>query len=114
MIAHAILWFLNMKRGLWHLYFIMTAYGGRFCYSIKAMASTLSISPMVLSLVKICNAIVAVCGPLILTWFYCCCVIFCVQGNLIVSDIGLPEKRIYHAALNGNNSLPSVLHQKDD
>lgn len=39
---------------------------------------------------------------------------FCVQGNLIVSDIGLPEKRIYHAALNGNNSLPSVLHQKDD
>jgi hypothetical protein len=39
---------------------------------------------------------------------------FCVQGNLIQSDIGLPEKRIYHAALNGNNSLPSVLHQKDD
>jgi len=36
------------------------------------------------------------------------------EGNLIVSDIGLPEKRIYHAALNGNNSLPSVLHQKDD
>ncbi|KAJ0087238.1 hypothetical protein Patl1_09106 [Pistacia atlantica] len=35
-------------------------------------------------------------------------------GNLIMSDIGLAEKRIYHAALNGNNSLPSVLHQKDD
>ncbi|XP_031251985.1 lysophospholipid acyltransferase LPEAT1-like isoform X1 [Pistacia vera] len=36
------------------------------------------------------------------------------EGNLIMSDIGLAEKRIYHAALNGNNSLPSVLHQKDD
>ncbi|KAG2663898.1 hypothetical protein I3760_16G054400 [Carya illinoinensis] len=36
------------------------------------------------------------------------------EGNLIYSDIGLPEKRIYLAALNGNNSLPSVLHQKDD
>ncbi|KAJ7966724.1 Lysophospholipid acyltransferase [Quillaja saponaria] len=36
------------------------------------------------------------------------------EGNLILSDIGLAEKRIYHAALNGNNSLPSVLHQKDD
>ncbi|XP_075648692.1 lysophospholipid acyltransferase LPEAT1 isoform X1 [Castanea sativa] len=36
------------------------------------------------------------------------------EGNLIMSDIGLPEKRVYHAALNGNNSLPSVLHQKDD
>ncbi|XP_077233256.1 phospholipid/glycerol acyltransferase family protein isoform X3 [Tasmannia lanceolata] len=35
------------------------------------------------------------------------------EGNLIMSDIGLAEKRIYHAALNGN-SLPSVLHQKDD
>jgi lysophosphatidylcholine acyltransferase/lyso-PAF acetyltransferase len=40
--------------------------------------------------------------------------LFCVQGNLIMSDIGLAEKRVYHAALNGNNSLPSVLHQKDD
>ena len=40
--------------------------------------------------------------------------VFCVQGNLIMSDIGLPEKRVYHAALNGNNSLPSVLHRKDD
>ncbi|KAF5445063.1 hypothetical protein F2P56_034145 [Juglans regia] len=36
------------------------------------------------------------------------------EGNLIYSDIGLPEKRIYLAALNGNNSLPSVLHQKDN
>ncbi|KAF7829696.1 lysophospholipid acyltransferase LPEAT1 isoform X1 [Senna tora] len=36
------------------------------------------------------------------------------EGNLILSDIGLAEKRIYHAALNGNNSLPSVMHQKDD
>ncbi|XP_045795944.1 lysophospholipid acyltransferase LPEAT1-like isoform X1 [Trifolium pratense] len=36
------------------------------------------------------------------------------EGNLILSDIGLAEKRIYHAALNGNNSLPSVLHPKDD
>lgn len=73
--------------GLRHLYFIMTTYGGKFCCSIKAMASTLSKSPISngiyfinksygLSLVTICNAIVAVCGPLILTWFYCCCVIF--------------------------------------
>ncbi|KAF5468430.1 hypothetical protein F2P56_012582 [Juglans regia] len=36
------------------------------------------------------------------------------EGNLTLSDIGLPEKRIYLAALNGNNSLPNVLHQKDD
>lgn len=36
------------------------------------------------------------------------------EGNLLMSDIGLAEKRVYHAALNGNNSLPSVLHQKDD
>ncbi|OMO87623.1 Phospholipid/glycerol acyltransferase [Corchorus capsularis] len=36
------------------------------------------------------------------------------EGNLILSDIGLAEKRIYHAALNGNNRLPTVLHQKDD
>lgn len=27
---------------------------------------------------------------------------FCLQGNLILSDIGLAEKRIYHSALNGN------------
>ncbi|PON40457.1 Phospholipid/glycerol acyltransferase [Parasponia andersonii] len=36
------------------------------------------------------------------------------EGNLVMSDIGLAEKRIYHGALNGNNSLPTVLHQKDD
>ncbi|XP_056167804.1 lysophospholipid acyltransferase LPEAT1-like isoform X3 [Syzygium oleosum] len=36
------------------------------------------------------------------------------EGHLILSDIGLAEKRVYHAALNGNNSLPSVLHQKED
>ncbi|KAE9586764.1 hypothetical protein Lal_00004820 [Lupinus albus] len=36
------------------------------------------------------------------------------EGNLVLSDIGLAEKRIYHASLNGNNSLPSVLHQKDE
>lgn len=41
-------------------------------------------------------------------------VVFCSQGGLTMSDIGLAEKRIYHAALNGNNRLPSVLHQKDD
>ncbi|KAL7207778.1 hypothetical protein ACSBR1_029680 [Camellia fascicularis] len=37
------------------------------------------------------------------------------EGNLTMSDIGLAEKRIYHAALSGsNNRLPSVLHRKDD
>ncbi|THU70912.1 hypothetical protein C4D60_Mb08t30000 [Musa balbisiana] len=35
------------------------------------------------------------------------------EGNLTLSDIGLAEKRIYHAVLNGN-SLPRALHQKDD
>ncbi|CBI30954.3 unnamed protein product, partial [Vitis vinifera] len=34
------------------------------------------------------------------------------EGNMILSDIGLVEKRIYHATLNGNNSLCNVLHQK--
>ncbi|KAE8656037.1 Lysophospholipid acyltransferase LPEAT1 [Hibiscus syriacus] len=34
------------------------------------------------------------------------------EGGLILSDIRLAEKRIYLAALNGNNSLPSVLHPK--
>ncbi|KAL0928690.1 hypothetical protein M5K25_000604 [Dendrobium thyrsiflorum] len=29
------------------------------------------------------------------------------EGNLILSDVGLPEKRIYHAALNGNG-LPRL------
>ncbi|KAF3790677.1 Lysophospholipid acyltransferase [Nymphaea thermarum] len=33
------------------------------------------------------------------------------EGNLILSDIGLAEKRTYHAALHGN-SLPSVLHHQ--
>ncbi|XP_057785839.1 lysophospholipid acyltransferase LPEAT1-like isoform X1 [Salvia miltiorrhiza] len=36
------------------------------------------------------------------------------EGNLVLSDIGLAEKRVYHAALNGNISMPTVLHQKDD
>ncbi|XP_047094373.1 lysophospholipid acyltransferase LPEAT1-like [Lolium rigidum] len=36
-----------------------------------------------------------------------------VEGNLILSDLGLADKRVYHAALNGN-SLPSALHHKDD
>nr|AZM65198.1 lysophospholipid acyltransferase 7 [Vitellaria paradoxa] len=36
------------------------------------------------------------------------------EGNLILTDVGLAEKRIYLAALDGNISLPSVLHQKDD
>lgn len=36
------------------------------------------------------------------------------EGNLTLSDIGLAEKRIYHAALNGNNRLPTVLHQKEE
>ncbi|KAL8145066.1 lysophospholipid acyltransferase LPEAT1-like isoform X1 [Apium graveolens] len=33
------------------------------------------------------------------------------EGNLKLADIGLAEKREYHAALNGNNS---VLHQKEE
>ncbi|WVZ98146.1 hypothetical protein U9M48_043616 [Paspalum notatum var. saurae] len=36
-----------------------------------------------------------------------------VEGNLILSDLGLADKRVYHAALNGN-SLARALHQKDD
>ncbi|XP_054818975.1 lysophospholipid acyltransferase LPEAT1-like isoform X3 [Prosopis cineraria] len=36
------------------------------------------------------------------------------EGNLILSDIALAEKRIYLASLDGNNSPPSVMHQKDD
>ncbi|WOL10296.1 lysophospholipid acyltransferase LPEAT1 isoform X1 [Canna indica] len=35
------------------------------------------------------------------------------EGHLILSDIGLAEKRVYHAALNGN-TVPRILHQKDD
>ncbi|KAK4487766.1 hypothetical protein RD792_001012 [Penstemon davidsonii] len=30
------------------------------------------------------------------------------EGNLILSDNGLAEKRVYHAALNGNITMPSV------
>ncbi|KAK1436549.1 hypothetical protein QVD17_02330 [Tagetes erecta] len=33
------------------------------------------------------------------------------EGKLIMSDIGLAEKRVYHAALSGR---PAVLHQKED
>ena len=33
-------------------------------------------------------------------------------GNMILSNIGHAEKRIYHSTLNVNNSLPSVLHQE--
>uniref|UniRef100_A0A0A9CSG0 JD1 n=1 Tax=Arundo donax TaxID=35708 RepID=A0A0A9CSG0_ARUDO len=35
------------------------------------------------------------------------------EGNLILSNLGLADKRVYHAALN-DNSLPGALHQKDD
>ncbi|KAM7278705.1 hypothetical protein ACFE04_005839 [Oxalis oulophora] len=31
------------------------------------------------------------------------------EGNLVMSDIGLAEKRVYHNALNGNNSLTADL-----
>ncbi|KAK9066687.1 hypothetical protein SSX86_014010 [Deinandra increscens subsp. villosa] len=33
------------------------------------------------------------------------------EGDLKMSDVGLPEKRVYHAAINGT---PTVLHQKAD
>uniref|UniRef100_A0A0E0JHM7 Phospholipid/glycerol acyltransferase domain-containing protein n=1 Tax=Oryza punctata TaxID=4537 RepID=A0A0E0JHM7_ORYPU len=33
------------------------------------------------------------------------------EGNLILSNLGLAEKRVYHAALNGNSR---AIHQKDD
>nr|GME06107.1 lysophospholipid acyltransferase LPEAT1 isoform X1 [Ipomoea batatas] len=36
------------------------------------------------------------------------------EGCLILSDIGLAEKREYHAALNGKKSTPIVYHKKDD
>ncbi|KAJ3696361.1 hypothetical protein LUZ61_000066 [Rhynchospora tenuis] len=37
------------------------------------------------------------------------------EGNLILSEIGLSEKRVYHAALNGNsNSPPRDLQKKED
>ncbi|KQK04107.1 lysophospholipid acyltransferase LPEAT1 isoform X2 [Brachypodium distachyon] len=35
-----------------------------------------------------------------------------IEGNLTLSNLGLAEKRVYHAALNGNS--PRALHQKDD
>ncbi|KAG2588320.1 lysophospholipid acyltransferase LPEAT1-like [Panicum virgatum] len=35
------------------------------------------------------------------------------EGNLILSNLGLADKRVYHAALNGS-SLPDDRHQKDD
>ncbi|TVU21218.1 hypothetical protein EJB05_30843 [Eragrostis curvula] len=35
------------------------------------------------------------------------------EGNLILSSLGLADKRVYHAALNGN-SPPGSKHQKDD
>ncbi|RLN22940.1 hypothetical protein C2845_PM07G07980 [Panicum miliaceum] len=34
-------------------------------------------------------------------------------GSLILSNPGLADKRVYHAALNGS-SLPDDRHQKDD
>ncbi|XP_066314259.1 lysophospholipid acyltransferase LPEAT1-like [Miscanthus floridulus] len=37
------------------------------------------------------------------------------EGNLILSNLGLVEKRVYHAALNGTSNLPGASrHQKDD
>ncbi|KAG9153046.1 hypothetical protein Leryth_012312 [Lithospermum erythrorhizon] len=36
------------------------------------------------------------------------------EGNLALSDIGLPEKREYHAVLHGNDCMPTVLHPKGD
>ncbi|NP_001352256.1 Lysophospholipid acyltransferase LPEAT1 isoform 2 [Zea mays] len=35
------------------------------------------------------------------------------EGNLVLSNIGLAEKRVYHAALTGS-SLPGARHEKDD
>ncbi|XP_013591127.1 PREDICTED: lysophospholipid acyltransferase LPEAT1 isoform X1 [Brassica oleracea var. oleracea] len=36
------------------------------------------------------------------------------EGNLILSDLGLGDKRIYHATLNGNLSHLRVFHQKEE
>ncbi|XP_073150964.1 lysophospholipid acyltransferase LPEAT1-like isoform X3 [Henckelia pumila] len=36
------------------------------------------------------------------------------KGNLILSDVGLAEKRVYLTALDGNLSMHAVLQQKDD
>lgn len=49
-----------------------------------------------------------------LVWIYLSFGLFTMQGYLILSDMGLAEKRVYHAALNGNKSTPIVHHKKDD
>ncbi|EPS60904.1 hypothetical protein M569_13895, partial [Genlisea aurea] len=36
------------------------------------------------------------------------------EGNMMTSEVGLAEKLVYMAALNGNISMPTVLHPKDD
>ncbi|KAG2324508.1 hypothetical protein Bca4012_039021 [Brassica carinata] len=36
------------------------------------------------------------------------------EGNLILSDLGLGDKRIYHATLNGNLRQLRVFHQKEE
>ncbi|KAJ0231765.1 hypothetical protein HA466_0296280 [Hirschfeldia incana] len=36
------------------------------------------------------------------------------EGNMILSDLGLGDKRIYHATLNGNLSKLRVFHQKEE
>ncbi|KAL0725900.1 hypothetical protein Bca4012_040499 [Brassica carinata] len=36
------------------------------------------------------------------------------EGNLILSELGLGDKRIYHATLNGNLSQLRVFHQKEE
>lgn len=36
------------------------------------------------------------------------------QGNLILSELGLSDKRIYHATLNGNLSQTRDFHQKEE
>lgn len=47
-------------------------------------------------------------------WIYLSFGLFTMQGCLILSDIGLAEKREYHAALNGKKSTPIVYHKKDE
>ncbi|CAN8233611.1 unnamed protein product [Cochlearia groenlandica] len=36
------------------------------------------------------------------------------EGNMILSDLGLGDKRIYHATLNGNLSQLRVFHEKEE
>jgi lysophosphatidylcholine acyltransferase/lyso-PAF acetyltransferase len=36
------------------------------------------------------------------------------EGNLILSELGLSDKRIYHATLNGNLSQTRDFHQKEE